>query len=769
MTFRILTMLRARRRLGSPEKVKAGSRHRLRVEQLEERMVLSPPGTGWQMLFADEFNGTSLNTAVWNAASGARRNAVNTPSAVTVGGGNLTITTYTQNNTHYTGFIGSHNGMRATYGYWEARVKFQSTSGMWSAFWLQSPTMGNPIGNPGTAGTEIDIVEHRARDQAGADLRNRAAINLHWDGYGQYHRSTGTTVNNPNGTPSLQGNFHLYGLQWSPSGYQFHIDDRLVWSTTQAVSRRSEFIYLTSEVQNNSWAGPIPGGGYGSQAASTTKMIVDHVRVWQRPVSNVPNLDANEGVATAAIPVTVTQRDNTTTTYTATSSVTGLLPNANLVRGGSGANRTLTATPLAGQTGTTTVTVNAASGPVSGSDTFTLTVHAGRFTNGGFEADPSGTAWGRYGGAQITTSGQRSGGRATRIVGYGGSEQVVTNLQPNTTYTLGGYARVTAAGVAARIGVKNYGGADRSTTLSGTSYARGTVSFTTGPTSTEARVYVFKPTAEAEGFFDDLYLFRAPMVTGIYDQETEEDTPAPALPFSVSGVTGAYTITATSSDTALVPNGNLTLAGSGRDWSLTATPAPDRHGTATITVRVADPHGGSTQRSFRLTVHPVNDAPVQTAIPDQEIVATQNIVIIPLEAADVDGDPVTFTAVAHSLAYVLDQELGLEFAGDYYENQWGLGEKWLQSASGFWYCILPSGELYREDWEYQGNVGASYWAAPTLLHDAIPDQPHAAVTIVGNELVVDLDDGFVGSLVLWVTASDGLLFDTRRFTLTVWA
>src|SRR5262249_48597720 len=43
------------------------------------------------------------------------------------------------------------------------------------------------------------------------------------------------------------------------------------------------FIYLTSEVQNDSWAGPIPTDGYGNLESSDTKMVVDWVRVWRRP------------------------------------------------------------------------------------------------------------------------------------------------------------------------------------------------------------------------------------------------------------------------------------------------------------------------------------------------------------------------------------------------------------------------------------------------------------------------------------------------------
>jgi beta-glucanase (GH16 family) len=578
---------------------------------LEDRVVLSPPGSGWQMLWADEFNGTSLDTSKWAVATGPRRDAVNTASAISEGGGYLTITTYTSGGTHYTGFIGTYNSFKATYGYWEASIAFQDSPGEWSAFWDQSPTIGNPIGNPAVAGTEIDTVEHRVTDGA-SDLSNKAQSTIHWDGYGADHKSVSSgLVNNPGG-PSLQGNFHLYGLQWGPSGYQFYIDGTQIWSTTQAVSHRSEFIYLSSEVQNNSWAGSVPAGGYGDLATSQTKMIVDYVRVWQRPVSGLSDRASTEGAATPALPFTVTQKDGATTNVSATSSNTYLLPGGSLALGGGGADRALTVYPAAGQTGYATVTVTANNGIVNGSSSFTLTVNAGSFHNGEFEDDATGTGWNRYGGAQVVGSGQRSGSRALRITGYGGAEQVITGLQPNTTYTLGGYARVDVAGTPAEIGVKNYGGSQLTATITGTSYTRGTVTFTTGPTSTMATVFAYKPTTSGTGYFDDYYVFRAPTLSPVAPQLINANATSAPIPFTlgnVSSAAGAFTLTATSSNQALLPNAGLALGGSGLNRNLTVVPAAGQTGTATITLTLTDAYGGHATRQFAVTVLPPPAAP----------------------------------------------------------------------------------------------------------------------------------------------------------------
>jgi len=62
-------------------------------------------------------------------------------------------------------------------------------------------------------------------------------------------------------------------------------------------------------------------------------------------------------------------------TLTAASSNDGVIADGSLVLGGSGANRTLTATPVAGQTGVTTITLTAGDGVQSVPQTFTITVH----------------------------------------------------------------------------------------------------------------------------------------------------------------------------------------------------------------------------------------------------------------------------------------------------------------------------------------------------------------------------------------------------------
>jgi beta-glucanase (GH16 family) len=162
-------------------------------------------------------------------------------------------------------------------------MKFQTAPGEWNSFWMNSTTVGMPVGQPQTAGTEIDIVEHNKGSLGSGDVSSYYNTAVHWDGYG----SAAKSESHLNGSISNlgDGSWHTYGLLWSPSGYQFYYDDTLEWtaSSTTPVSQHPEFLLLSSEIQNGSWAGYIPAGGYGAFNSMQTDMQVDYVRVYAVP------------------------------------------------------------------------------------------------------------------------------------------------------------------------------------------------------------------------------------------------------------------------------------------------------------------------------------------------------------------------------------------------------------------------------------------------------------------------------------------------------
>lgn len=239
----------------------------------------------YQLVWADEFEGSALDPDTWTHLVGPRanRDGLYRENAVTVANGSAIITTYTESGEHYSGFIETKDRFSQAFGYYEARIQFNDVPGMWSAFWLMPrdlPTALPPelLGNPDFAGVEVDIVEHRKVKQNGTDIENVINNALHWNGYNANHlRSTQESAH-----PALSnGTWHTYGVLWTPQGFTFYFNDQPIFQTSEAVSHRSSHVILSSEILGNSWAGNIPSGGFGSRAASTVRMHTDWVRVYE--------------------------------------------------------------------------------------------------------------------------------------------------------------------------------------------------------------------------------------------------------------------------------------------------------------------------------------------------------------------------------------------------------------------------------------------------------------------------------------------------------
>ena len=95
-------------------------------------------------------------------------------------------------------------------------------------------------------------------------------------------------------------------------------------------------------------------------------------------ISNIADRTIDANTNTGPIAFTVADDDSTGVVVSGTSSNTALVPAANLVFGGSGINRTLTVTPAASQSGSTTITVRVTdSGGAAATDAFVLTVRPG--------------------------------------------------------------------------------------------------------------------------------------------------------------------------------------------------------------------------------------------------------------------------------------------------------------------------------------------------------------------------------------------------------
>ena len=144
----------------------------------------------------------------------------------------------------------------------------------------------------------------------------------------------------------------------------------------------------------------------------------------------------------------------------------------------------------------------------------------------------------------------------------------------------------------------------------------------------------------------DIGAFEAQVsVQDITDKATNEDTQL-QFSFNVGGAATITNVTATSSNTALVPNNaaNIAVTGSGSTRTLTINPAANQFGASTITVTVNGPDNQSLTDTFVLTVNPVADTPsVTDATTNANTQTTSGLVISrnPVDGSEVSHFKIT--------------------------------------------------------------------------------------------------------------------------------
>lgn len=260
---------------------------------LASQTILFAQGSNYELVWADEFNGTGvIDTDKWfhqtqlpNGYSWYNdeiQHYTDRTSNSFVNNGTLKIVAKEETFTDQ-GVTKTHTSARLnskfafTYGYVEIRAKLPTGIGTWPAIW----TLGQNITEPGGYWTashgntswpacgEIDIMEHWGHNQNYVQSATHTPSS-----FGNTQNHGGQVI----GTASTD--FHIYGLEWTP--------DRLVFSVDGTV----HYIYEPNSQNADTW--PFDANQYillnvamlpnVLPSFTASAMEIDYVRIFQDPL-----------------------------------------------------------------------------------------------------------------------------------------------------------------------------------------------------------------------------------------------------------------------------------------------------------------------------------------------------------------------------------------------------------------------------------------------------------------------------------------------------
>ena len=239
----------------------------------------SPPGFS-NLVWSDEFNGSSINTANWSFETGGGgwgnnelENYTNRTENARISNGTLIIEARRENfggNAYTSARMKTQGKQSFGINTWvEARIDAPQGQGIWPAFWM----LGNSISTVGWPSCgEIDIMEIQGQNP----FRNFGTI--HWADAGGNHVSFGGIYNS---SSSLSAGFHTYAISRTGTSIKWYVD-RIQYAEANisgGINSTSEFQAPFFIILNVAVGGNFVGNPDGS-TVFPQQMQVDWVRVW---------------------------------------------------------------------------------------------------------------------------------------------------------------------------------------------------------------------------------------------------------------------------------------------------------------------------------------------------------------------------------------------------------------------------------------------------------------------------------------------------------
>lgn len=260
---------------------------------------------GWNLIWNDEFSGTSLDTSKWGYSTGYYMNSspsswgwgnneleyyTNKQKNVFVKDGNLNLVAYDEPTTfpeidpnrvaeYSSGKITTKDKFTFKYGRVDFRAKLPSGTGLWPALWL--------LPNDDTYGTwaasgEIDVMEARGR------LPGATSGTIHFGGQWPANKNLGSDFSFKDGQ-RIDTDYHVYSAVWEMDNIKWYVDGKCFFKATKDQwyslnkmdNHNAPFDQNFYIIMNLAVGGWFDGGLKPNAGEIPANMKVDYVRVYK--------------------------------------------------------------------------------------------------------------------------------------------------------------------------------------------------------------------------------------------------------------------------------------------------------------------------------------------------------------------------------------------------------------------------------------------------------------------------------------------------------
>jgi hypothetical protein len=304
-------------------------------------------------------------------------------------------------------------------------------------------------------------------------------------------------------------------------------------------------------------------------------------------ISDIPDQTIDQDTELSPVSFTVNDAETNTLTITGSSDNEAILPADNIVIGGNGNDRTVSATPASGQFGTVIITISVSDGTNIVSDDFQLTINA---AENNIAPTISAIA------DQSIDEGQTLGPIDFVIDDV---DTPLSDLEMNASCDNTSLIKNTDISIAGS-------GGNRNITLNPVSgeWGSANISVTVSDGKNE-KVERFKVTVNETSNEQNA----APEISVIADHSIEQGETLGPIEFTISDdhtVADDLEVKATSDNTSLIRNTDILIAGSGGNRNITLNPVSGKWGSANISVTVSD-GGNETVETFEVKVSQQSD------------------------------------------------------------------------------------------------------------------------------------------------------------------